>query len=489
LAALIAPSPLVNLQTTPLGRGLVLSSPTASPGDILLNIECASGNTLMVADQIDDQQQGCVMGLEAIQTWQLLHGDMPHLLVDFLTSSQANWTARLAAFFLYAHQQQKKGGIWSMYANLLPTEDEMSCLMNYTPIEAALLQDPRAVIMARSERNQIQSTHDFWFDHRSGQLKQLKLCSSSLDASSSNYNSNSNIDVSEGADKTRWAICMLNSRCFSETIHAEKVSIMAPCADMLNHSSSNNPNAKFQYNPVHDSFQIIATEDILQGQEVLISYGCVRKNNLEMMRDYGFCMEANLNDRIEFQIGLGGRYDDMYSQLMMSGTTGIAENNDSNMKKAYYINGPQFLSCCLGIPVPSNGDLSQLAAGADEGTRRKLVTVLSLQEASVLQWQQGSSSSSSSSSNGYSSSRSLERDTVDILKKQCIDMLSSMGTTLESDEEELQKWGRVEDASLDRGLVEINRQREMQALRYRMERKRVLKAVLDHLGRYSKMLG
>jgi hypothetical protein len=428
------------------------------------------------------------MGLEAIQTWQLLHGDMPPLLSHFLTSSQANWTARLAAFLLYAHQKQQKGGIWSMYANLLPTEDEMSCLMNYTPEEAVLLQDPRATIMARSERNQIQSTHDFWFDHRSGQLKQLKLCSSSLGASSSNNNNNSNSDISEGADKTRWAICMLNSRCFSERMNAEEISIMAPCADMLNHSSSNNPNAKFQYDSVQDTFQIIATEDILQGQEVLISYGCVRKNNLEMMRDYGFCMEANLNDRIEFQIGLVGGNDDVYSQLIMSGTTtGTTENNNNNnnMKKEYYINGPQFLSC-LGIPVPSNGDLSQLAAGADEDTRRKLVTVLSLQEASVLQWQQGSSSSSSS--NSYSS-RLLERTTIDVLNRQCLDMLSSMGTTLESDEEELQRWGRVEEASLDRGMVGINRQREMQALRFRMERKCALKAVLDHLGRYYNMLG
>lgn len=417
------------------------------------------------------------MGLEAIQTWQLLHGDMPPLLTDFLTSSQANWTARLAAFLLYAHQQQQKGGIWSMYANLLPSEDEMSCLMNYTPEEAALLQDPRAVNMGKSERNQIQSTHNIWFDHQSGQLKQLSLCSSSLGASSNNDS-----DISEDIDKTRWAICMLNSRCFSETINREEISIMAPCADMLNHSS--NPNAKFQYDPIQDTFQIIATQDILQGQEVLISYGCVRKNNLEIMRDYGFCIDANLNDRIEFQTGLVGNGDDVYSQLMVSGTaTGTTDHN--NMEKEFYINGPQFLSC-LGITVPSNGDLSQLAAGADEDTRRKLVTILSLQEASLLQWQQGFSSSSPSSFSSISSSRSLECDTIDKLKKQCVDMLSFMGTTLESDEEELE---RIEDASIDGLMVGINRQRAMQALRYRIERKRVLKSVLDHLGKYSSMLG
>lgn len=431
------------------------------------------------------------MGLEAMQTWQLLHGDMPPLLIDFLTSSQANWTARLAAFLLYAHQQQHKGGIWSLYTNLLPSEDEMSCLMNYTPEEASLLQDPRAVIMARNERMQIQSTHDVWFDHHSGQLKQLKLCSSLGEVSDTTTNNNS-------INKTRWAICMLNSRCFSETVNGEDISIMAPCADMLNHGSDSN--ARFQYDPVQDSFQIIATQGILQGQEVLISYGCVRKNNIEMMRDYGFCLEANLNDRVDFQLtGLVGG-GDVYSQLMMAGTVAVTPPQKRN---DYYINGPQFLHC-LGITVPSNRDLSQLAAGADINTRRKLVTILSLQNASVLQWQLGSSSSSSSSNS--SSSRSLERDTIDVLKKQCIDMLSSMGTTLESDKEALERrrrkkksgvetdaYGdddeRQQKMSIDRSsMVGINRQREMQALVYRIEKKYVLKAVLEHLDSYTNML-
>jgi hypothetical protein len=39
------------------------------------------------------------------------------------------------------------------------------------------------------------------------------------------------------------------------------------------------------------------TQALRAGEEVLISYGCIQKSNAELMRDYGFTLTANINDR------------------------------------------------------------------------------------------------------------------------------------------------------------------------------------------------
>lgn len=44
-------------------------------------------------------------------------------------------------------------------------------------------------------------------------------------------------------------------------------------------------------------------QEIGAGEEVCISYGCQRKSNDELMRDYGMVFRANANDRIPFVSG------------------------------------------------------------------------------------------------------------------------------------------------------------------------------------------
>jgi hypothetical protein len=47
-------------------------------------------------------------------------------------------------------------------------------------------------------------------------------------------------------------------------------------------------------------------QGIAAGEEACISYGCVRKSNEQLMKDYGFVMPGNLNDRVPFSAGARG---------------------------------------------------------------------------------------------------------------------------------------------------------------------------------------
>lgn len=46
-----------------------------------------------------------------------------------------------------------------------------------------------------------------------------------------------------------------------------------------------------------------APQDIPAGAEACISYGCTHKDNEGMMRDYGFVIPGNVNDRVPFSAG------------------------------------------------------------------------------------------------------------------------------------------------------------------------------------------
>ena len=46
-----------------------------------------------------------------------------------------------------------------------------------------------------------------------------------------------------------------------------------------------------------------ATQDIPSGAEACISCGCTHKSSEQLMRDYGFVLPGNLNDRVPFTTG------------------------------------------------------------------------------------------------------------------------------------------------------------------------------------------
>lgn len=50
-------------------------------------------------------------------------------------------------------------------------------------------------------------------------------------------------------------------------------------------------------------FTLLPSQDIAAGAEACISYGCTKKDSEGLMRDYGFVIPGNLNDRVPFIAG------------------------------------------------------------------------------------------------------------------------------------------------------------------------------------------
>lgn len=72
---------------------------------------------------------------------------------------------------------------------------------------------------------------------------------------------------------------------------------LVPFIDLANHSMR--PNAAVQYNEATGSFSIKTVKDVVNGQEITISYGDAR-NNSSIVGLYGFYEQDNLTDDLVF---------------------------------------------------------------------------------------------------------------------------------------------------------------------------------------------
>lgn len=278
LAGLLCPTELqIGLGTTNLGRGLVADRDLPA-GTTLLTVDAFS--TLCVVDE--PLRTGDAFGAAVLSDWQAVWGvELPPLLVSYLRSSRGDWFRRLVAWLLWL-KRHSKHPVWQLYLQLLPQEDEMSSLMNFTPQERAELQLPHLVALAEKERDGIQGLHDSLFSSSTGELRAL--------------------DLAPDFSDTLWAACMVNSRCFSDAAGRELLSLMVPLADMANHS--NTPNAGYRLDSASQTFSIVSTQVIPAGDEVLISYLGERpsKSSTDLMKDYGFVLPGNINDVISFEV-------------------------------------------------------------------------------------------------------------------------------------------------------------------------------------------
>ncbi|WIA28837.1 hypothetical protein OEZ86_011364 [Tetradesmus obliquus] len=226
----------------------------------------------------DEPLRTNAFGSAAQSDWQMLHGDLPPQLAAYLMSSRGDWFKRLVCWLLWLSRHGS--GIWPLYMQLLPREEEMCSLMNFAPEERSELQCPDMEALAEKERSAIQGLHDTVFSSSTGELAAL--------------------DLAPEFKHTLWAACMVNSRCFSDNVGREALSLMVPCADMANHGMQ--PNAAYKLEPDSQSFSITTTEDVPAGAELLISYlgSQPSKGSAALMKDYGFVLPGNINDSIAF---------------------------------------------------------------------------------------------------------------------------------------------------------------------------------------------
>ncbi|KAG7668486.1 hypothetical protein Ndes2526B_g03883 [Nannochloris sp. 'desiccata'] len=453
LSSYICPDSLLEANYTPLGRGLVARSPVAAETPLL---SVAWPNLLCVTDELD--KNGTEFSTRVLEDGQLLHVPLPPPLIDFLSRPDVTWSSRLAAWLLWLRKSNSidTAGIWSLYTQLLPLESEMTCLMNYRDIEAPELQDPQLISLVASQRSQLASLHSAVFSSSTG-LPELK-----------------ELDLAPTFEDTLWAVCMVNSRCFSETIGKEVVTLMVPAADFANHSPA--PNAEYRYNIEQDAFQLVSLKQIPQGQEVCISYGCIHKSNPEMLRDYGFFIQGNLCDRIPFSSRPPPDEEESRNRYQISKSPPQPSLNATRFMAEMGIEG--------GVkPGPRNsqfelsGDWSSAAllpAEGDQGiaNRRKVVTLLSLGAGHLRGIPKGSVAEAMAVLEMSEEEVQWERKAVAELERRCLEQLNSMPTSIQTDEE-----------LLIQGVEKLGLRR-WAAVGARLESKRKLEAAAQHLRTY-----
>ncbi|PGH31601.1 hypothetical protein GX50_05640 [[Emmonsia] crescens] len=91
----------------------------------------------------------------------------------------------------------------------------------------------------------------------------------------------------------KWALCTVWSRAMDFVLpDGKSIRLMAPFADMLNHSSE--VRQCHAYDPLSRNLTVLAGKDYEAGDQVFIYYGSVPNNRL--LRLYGFVMPGNPND-------------------------------------------------------------------------------------------------------------------------------------------------------------------------------------------------
>ncbi|WEW59120.1 rubisco LSMT substrate-binding-domain-containing protein [Emydomyces testavorans] len=94
----------------------------------------------------------------------------------------------------------------------------------------------------------------------------------------------------------KWALCTVWSRAMDFVLpDGKSIRLLAPFADMLNHSSD--VRQCHAYDPLSGNLSILAGKDYEAGDQVFIYYGSIPNNRL--LRLYGFVIPSNPNDSYE----------------------------------------------------------------------------------------------------------------------------------------------------------------------------------------------
>ncbi|KAK1246389.1 hypothetical protein MKX08_000191 [Trichoderma sp. CBMAI-0020] len=91
----------------------------------------------------------------------------------------------------------------------------------------------------------------------------------------------------------KWALCTVWSRAMDFVLpNGKPLRVLAPFADMLNHSSE--VKQCHAYDPLSGNLSVLAGKDYEVGDQIYISYGSIPNNRL--LRLYGFVIPENPND-------------------------------------------------------------------------------------------------------------------------------------------------------------------------------------------------
>ncbi|KAL3148961.1 hypothetical protein ABBQ32_001818 [Trebouxia sp. C0010 RCD-2024] len=357
------------------------------------------------------------------------HGELPVDLLRFI-QGEARWDLRLTAWLLWLATHGSK--FWKQYIQSLPKEHEMTCLLNYSPEEQPQLQ--WLASEAAAQHTWAQDSHTSIFSSQTGLLRSLQLANTLQD--------------------TLWAMSLVRSRTFSEAVQSTDLALMVPTADLANHSFQQN--SVYALRATQGTFELKSCQPIKEGQAVCISYGA-DKTNAELMRDYGFFVPGNPNDRLDLAVSSWQQHAPVVAkpaQLLFKALNGSPAPLTEEQRPRL-LAGPFLKAVGLAGKVQANKLLiaglsrkeTSAACAEDADLSRKLAAVLSLpvcKSASVVDGSRTTSSfwpPKSFTDSGEpalrttltSRERAQQRQAVDMLQKHC-KSLQAWGTGPESDD-------------------------------------------------------
>lgn len=332
-----------------------------------------------------------------------------HPIFDVIESTdpETDWDLRLACLLLYAFDVEDN--FWQLYSDFLPSADECTSLLLAPKEDLMELEDEDLVSQMLKHQ---QRAIDFWQKHwhKAVPLKLKRLA--------------------RDHERFLWALSIVQSRSVNLKMRMgafiQDANVLAPYADMLNHSPNANCFLHWRFKDRMLEVMIKAGHAIKKGDEMTIDY--MSGVNSKFMERYGFSSPTNPWELINFSSPAKIHMDSFLSVFNIAGLHDeLYHNSALPSVETNFVDGA-VVAAARALPTWSEGDVPAIP--------------------------------------------SVERRSAQALQEECRQMLSSFSTTTEQDE-------RILDSDMD-----ISKTREI-AIKYRMHRKMLLQKIIDSLDIYQ----
>eukprot|EP00267_Zea_mays_P056500 XP_023156536.1 uncharacterized protein LOC100279779 isoform X1 [Zea mays] len=333
-----------------------------------------------------------------------------HPIFDVIESTdpETDWDLRLACLLLYAFDIEDN--FWQLYSDFLPSVDECTSLLLAPKEDLMELEDEDlASQMLKHQERAI----DFWQKHWDKPIP-LKLKRLARDH-----------------ERFLWALSIVQSRSVNLKLRMgafiQDANVLAPYADMLNHSPNANCFLHWRFKDRMLEVMIKAGQAIKKGDEMTIDY--MSGVNSKFMERYGFSSPTNPWELINFSSPATIHMDSFLSVFNIAGLHDELYHNSAltSVVETDFVDGA-VVAAARALPTWSDGDVPAIP--------------------------------------------SVERKSAQALQEECRQMLDSFPTTIEQDQQILDS-----DAH-------ISKTREI-AIKYRLHRKMLLQKIMDALDIYQ----
>ncbi|RCV16292.1 hypothetical protein SEVIR_3G128700v4 [Setaria viridis] len=335
-----------------------------------------------------------------------------HPIFDIIESTdpETDWDLRLACLLLYAFDTEDN--FWQLYGDFLPGPDECTSLLLAPKEDLLELEDEDLVSeMLKHQQRAI----DFWQKHWDKAIP-LKLKRLARDH-----------------ERFLWALSIVQSRSVNLKMRMgafiQDANILAPYADMLNHSPNANCFLHWRFKDRMLEVMIKAGHAIKKGDEMTIDY--MSGVNSKFMERYGFSSPTNPWELINFSSPAKIHMDSFLSVFNIAGLHDeLYHNSALPSVETNFVDGA-VVAAARALPTWSDGDVPAIP--------------------------------------------SVERKSAQALQEECRQMLDSFSTTIEQDQQILDSDAR------------ISKMREI-AIKYRLHRKMLLQKIIDSLDIYQERI-